>query len=69
MECPPGEPATAIAVAMVQIRWLTQKKNWTPPQQKMMRKAGRYHAVRDGGWSSLLAVATFMGLTIRRSGD
>ena len=28
------------------IRWLTQKKNWTPPQRKMMRKAGRYHAVR-----------------------
>ena len=31
---------------MVQIRWLTPKKNWTPPQRKMMRKAGRYHAVR-----------------------
>ena len=28
------------------IRWLTQKKNWTPPQRKMMRKAGRHHAVR-----------------------
>ena len=28
------------------IRWLTQKKNWTPPQRKMMAKAGRYHAVR-----------------------
>ena len=30
----------------LQIRWLTQKKNWTPPQRKMMAKAGRYHAVR-----------------------
>ena len=30
----------------LQIRWLTQKKNWTPPQRKMMGKAGRYHAVR-----------------------
>jgi formylglycine-generating enzyme required for sulfatase activity len=29
-----------------QIRWLTQKKNWTPPQRKMMRRATRYHAVR-----------------------
>jgi len=28
------------------IRRLTQKKNWTPPQRKMMRKATRYHAVR-----------------------
>ena len=30
----------------LQIRWLTAKKNWTPPQRKMMQKAGRYHAVR-----------------------
>jgi len=29
-----------------QIKWLTRKKNWTPPQRKMMRKAARYHAVR-----------------------
>jgi formylglycine-generating enzyme required for sulfatase activity len=29
-----------------QIRWLTQKKHWMPPQRKMMRKAGKYHAVR-----------------------
>ena len=32
-----------------QIRWLTPKKNWTPPQRKMMRKASRYHAVRGAG--------------------
>jgi formylglycine-generating enzyme required for sulfatase activity len=29
-----------------QIKWLTSNKNWTPPQRKMMRKAGRYHALR-----------------------
>jgi formylglycine-generating enzyme required for sulfatase activity len=29
-----------------QIKWLTAKKTWTPPQRKMMREAGRYHAVR-----------------------
>lgn len=29
-----------------QIKWLTAKKTWTPPQRKMMGKAGRYHAVR-----------------------
>jgi eukaryotic-like serine/threonine-protein kinase len=28
------------------IQWLTQKKNWAPPQRKMMRKAGRFHALR-----------------------
>jgi formylglycine-generating enzyme required for sulfatase activity len=38
------------------IRWLTAKKTWTPPQRKMMRKAGRYHAVR------VLAVALFLAL-------
>ena len=30
----------------LQIRWQTAKKNWTPPQRKMMAKAGRYHVVR-----------------------
>jgi serine/threonine protein kinase/formylglycine-generating enzyme required for sulfatase activity len=30
----------------LQIRWHTSKKNWTPPQRKMMGKAGKYHAVR-----------------------
>jgi eukaryotic-like serine/threonine-protein kinase len=41
---------------LLQIRWLTQKKNWTPPQRKMMQKAGRYHAVRG------LVVAVFLAL-------
>jgi hypothetical protein len=30
----------------LQIRWHTKKKSWTPPQRKMMDKAGRYHALR-----------------------
>jgi serine/threonine protein kinase/formylglycine-generating enzyme required for sulfatase activity len=30
----------------LQIRWYTRKKHWTPPQKKMMGKAGRYHALR-----------------------
>jgi formylglycine-generating enzyme required for sulfatase activity len=38
------------------IRWLTQKKNRTPPQRKMMRQASRYHAVRA------LAVAVLLVL-------
>ena len=49
----------------LQIRWLTPKKNWTPPQRKMMRKASRYHAVRGAVVAVLLAVATFTGLAIR----
>jgi eukaryotic-like serine/threonine-protein kinase len=33
-------------VKWMQIRCLTQKKNWTSPQRKMMQKAARYHAGR-----------------------
>jgi serine/threonine protein kinase/formylglycine-generating enzyme required for sulfatase activity len=47
------------------IWWLTQKKNWTPPQRKMMRKAGRYYAMRAGAAAVLLTVAAFAGRTIR----
>src|SRR5262249_59042258 len=28
------------------IRLLTRKKDWTPPQRRLMRRAGRYHALR-----------------------
>ena len=38
-----------------QIRWLTAKKNWTPPQRKMMRRATRFHVVR-----SLLVLAILL---------
>jgi formylglycine-generating enzyme required for sulfatase activity len=30
----------------LQIKWLTAKRTWTPPQRKMMAKAGRIHATR-----------------------
>jgi formylglycine-generating enzyme required for sulfatase activity len=38
------------------IRLLTQKKNWTPPQRKMITKATRYHAIRG------FLVAVLLGL-------
>jgi eukaryotic-like serine/threonine-protein kinase len=31
-------------VQWCQIKWLTAKKNWSPPQRKMMAKAGRHHS-------------------------
>src|SRR5262249_38057640 len=43
------------------IRWLTQKKNWTPPQRKMMRKAARYHAVRALAGAVLLVLVGWGG--------
>src|SRR5262249_50465685 len=40
----------------LQIRWHTRKKNWKPPQRKMMGKAGKYHAVRVVVVALLLAL-------------
>jgi serine/threonine protein kinase/formylglycine-generating enzyme required for sulfatase activity len=40
----------------MQIRWLTAKKSWTPPQRKMMGKAARLHALRAVMLGSLLAL-------------
>jgi serine/threonine protein kinase len=39
----------------LQIRWWTRKKTWTGPQRTMMRRAGRFHALR-----ALLAAAVFL---------
>ncbi len=43
----------------LQIRWLTTKQNWTPPQRRMMRKAGWVHVIRAG----IVAAVLVMGLT------
>ena len=45
----------------LRIRWLTAKKNWTPPQRKMMGKAARYHAVRWLAAAACLIVLAFVG--------
>src|SRR5208337_1607263 len=49
----------------LQIKLLTQKKNLTPLQRRMMTKSGRHHALRGMMVAVLLAVATFTGLAIR----
>jgi hypothetical protein len=41
----------------LQIRWHTSKRNWTPPQRKMMGKAERHHALRGAAVAVLLALA------------
>jgi eukaryotic-like serine/threonine-protein kinase len=50
----------------LQIKLLTQSRNWTGPQQKMMRKATYYHLLRGAAYGLLLAVATITGLVIRQ---
>jgi len=44
-----------------QIRWHTKRKNWTPPQRKMMRKASKYHAVRALVVAACLVLLGFTG--------
>ncbi len=42
--------------------WLyTRKRDWTPPERRMMGRAGRYHAVRGGLLVLGLVVLTFAG--------
>ncbi len=43
----------------VGIRLLTRRKDWTPPQRKMMRRAGRYHGVR--GLAVAATLLLFLG--------
>jgi formylglycine-generating enzyme required for sulfatase activity len=45
----------------VQIRCLTKKKNWTPPQRKMMRRATQLHVMRGVAVVLLLGLLGFAG--------
>jgi formylglycine-generating enzyme required for sulfatase activity len=68
----------------LQIRCLTARKNWTPPERKMMRRAGRFHTIRGtvalllfgfvsfGGWwafGALQARARMENLLTARTAD
>ena len=44
------------------IRLLTKKKDWTEPQRKMMRRAGRVHGLRGLGLAALIALLTWGGI-------
>jgi formylglycine-generating enzyme required for sulfatase activity len=43
------------------IRLYTRMRDWTPPQRRMMRRAGSYHAVRGGLLALALVVLAFAG--------
>jgi serine/threonine protein kinase/tetratricopeptide (TPR) repeat protein len=43
------------------IRLYTRNRDWTPPQRRMMRRAGSHHAVRGGLLALALVVLTFAG--------
>jgi formylglycine-generating enzyme required for sulfatase activity len=46
------------------IRLLTREKDWTASQKQMMRKAGRYHAVRGVALAAALVTAMLVGLQV-----
>jgi serine/threonine protein kinase/formylglycine-generating enzyme required for sulfatase activity len=45
----------------LQIRTLTAKKSWTPPQRKMMRRASRYHALRGLAVAAVVLLLSLLG--------
>jgi formylglycine-generating enzyme required for sulfatase activity/serine/threonine protein kinase len=46
------------------IRLLTRKKDWTEPQRKLMRKAGRYHVVRGLALLAVLLLLAWGGIEL-----
>ena len=44
------------------IRLLTKKKDWTEPQRKMMKRAGRVHGLRTLGLVMLVSLITWGGI-------
>ncbi|MDB5348467.1 MAG: stkP 5 [Schlesneria sp.] len=47
------------------MRTITQKRDWTEPQHKMMRAARHYYALRGTVAGLVLLIATIVGMTIR----
>jgi len=54
------------ALEWASIRLLTRKKDWTDPQRKMMKRAGRVHGVRGVLTFALLTVGVLAGIAVRR---
>ena len=46
------------------IRLFTRKKDWTPSQRKMMRRAGRYHGVRGVALVLVLLLLSWIGYEV-----
>jgi serine/threonine protein kinase len=49
-------------VEWANIRSLTRRKDWTEPQRRMMRRAGRFHGIRALGLALLIGLATWSGI-------
>ena len=47
------------------IRLLTRRRDWTEPQRRMMKRAGRLHGLRALGLAAVAAILLAVGLSIR----
>ena len=47
------------------IRLLTKKRDWTEPQRRMMKRAGRFHGLRSLGLATMAALLAVVGLNVR----
>ena len=54
------------ALQWANIRLLTKKKDWTEPERRMMRRAGRVYGVRGALTLALLTGAVLAGIAVRR---
>ena len=54
------------ALEWANIRLLTKKKDWTEPQRRMMKRAGRVHGVRGVLTFALLTATVLAGIAVRR---
>ncbi len=43
------------------VRWLTERKNWSPSEQAMMRRATHFHAFRGGVLVACLLILALLG--------
>ena len=55
------------ALEWANIRLLTKKKDWTEPQRKMMKRAGRVHGLQGAGHRAVLVALLTWGCVRRRS--
>ena len=59
------EPPSPSSLEWTNIRLLTKKKDWTEPQRKMMKRAGRVYGLGAVCTAAMVAVLVALGLNVR----
>src|SRR5262249_22682414 len=53
------------ALEWASIRLLTKRRDWSEPQRKMMKRAGRLHGIRGALTLALLSIGVLAGIGVR----